>query len=449
MQKIPINKIKVSEERARKTFENVDKLACSIQDYGLLEPLILDKDYNLIAGERRLLACKMLDLKELVAFETETRIYCFHFLEGEVLDEWHKKAMELEENLQRENLTFAEECEAKLRLHELYQEKHGKTVERKKGGWGVDESAELLGDSVGETVQDLALARAIRVNPKLAEKETKSAAYKAMRAGDELELRKKIAQILAAETPKEERIKIVLGDSRLILKQYDDEFFDFCVTDPPYGVGIDESHDLGKVWDVRVSDTKGEFGMQTEVFKEVYRVLRQGAHCYVFFASMRYVETMEMLKEVGLWHSPIPIIWVKTGVPPLDPYHMYKMMYEPIFYCTKGKPRSFTGRLLPDNVFTTATPSSKVHPTEKPIELIKFLIGNCSVEGEIGIDPFAGSGTFGVACSQLNRRCVMVECDEGYYTECWRRVEMEGGRDATIQTIETSEGSVKGESEVP
>ena len=92
----------------------------------------------------------------------------------------------------------------------------------------------------------------------------------------------------------------MLGDSRQILRRFEDESFDFCVTDPPYGVGIDESHDLGKVWDVRVSDTKGEFGMQTEVFKEVYRVLRQGAHCYIFFAMMRFEETRTNVKRVWL-----------------------------------------------------------------------------------------------------------------------------------------------------
>ena len=107
----------------------------------------------------------------------------------------------------RENLTYAEECEAKLRLHELYQEKHGRRWRERKEVGELMRTAELLGDSIGETVQDLALARAIRENPKLAEKETKSAAYKAMRANEELDLRKKIAQVLADDEPKEERVK--------------------------------------------------------------------------------------------------------------------------------------------------------------------------------------------------------------------------------------------------
>lgn len=413
--RVKLRDIKVPNERARKEFDDIDKLAVSIQEFGLLQPLLLDKELNLIAGERRYKACSLLELDEVEVVFTDE------------VEEWRKRAMELEENIQRKDLTFAEECEAKLRLHELYQEKHGKTrgsINLPDGvtkGWGVDETAELLGDSIGETVQDLALARAIRENPKLAEKETKSAAYKAMRANEELDLRKKIAQVLADDSPKEERIKIMLGDARQILRRFEDESFDFCVTDPPYGVGIDESHDLGKVWDVRVSDTKGEFGMQTEVFREVYRVLRSGAHCYVFFATMMQYETITMLKECGFWVSPIPLIWVKSGATNYDPYHLYTASYEPIFYCSKGSPRAFN-TLRPNNIFNVSTPYNKVHPTEKPVDLIKFFVDICSVENEIGIDPFAGSGTFGVACRQLNRRCVMIELDEGYYVEAYKRV---------------------------
>ncbi len=412
MIKVSIEKIIVPSGRHRITFENIDKLAESIQEFGIIEPLIIDEEFNLIAGERRLRACQLLELKEVeVEFKND-------------LDEWHKKAIELEENLQRENLSWVEEVKAKRSVHLLYQEKYGKTVERKRGGWGLDETAELLGDSIGETVQDIALAEALEKRPELANKETKSAAYKSWKAGEELGLRREIAKILAADKPME-RIQIVLGDSRAVLKGYDEESFDFCVTDPPYGVGIDESHDLGKVWDVRVSDTKGDLSAQMDVFKELYRILRRGAHCYVFFASMLQHETLTMLRECGFWVSPIPLIWVKSGATNYDPYHLYTATYEPIFYCSKGSPRAFN-TLRPNDVFNVSTPHNKVHPTEKPVDLIKFFVDICSVENEIGIDPFAGSGTFGVACRQLNRRCVMVEIDEGYYTEIWRRVEVEG-----------------------
>ena len=410
--KLPIEKIVIPPDRHRKQFQNIDSLAQSIQEVGLIHPVVVERETSrLVAGERRLRACKMLGWSEIpVTFKED-------------LDEWTIRAIELEENIKRENLTYGEEVEAKLRLHELYQERYGTTVEGRKGGHRLVDTAELLGEAEGLTKMDIQLARAIREKPELANKDTKSAAYKAMKAGEELGLRSQIAAILAADSQEEKPVKVILGDSLEVLKGYDDDFFDFAVIDPPYLVGIDKSHDLGKTWDVRVDgDPEANAVTVTGIFKELYRVLRPGAHCYVFFAMMRYGETMEMLKEAGLWHSPIPLIWIKTKVPPLDPYHTFASRYEPIFYCTKGKPRAFVSKLLPDNVFEFPTPNPKTHPTEKPVGLIKALIELASVEKELGVDCFAGSGTFGVACQELNRRALLIEKDPEYFELAWERI---------------------------
>jgi DNA modification methylase len=419
--KVNIEKIRVSEERARKTFENIDKLAQSIQEFGLIEPIVIDREFNLIAGERRLRACQMIDT--LAPTQQTKEIEAFFIDE---LDEWRRRAMELEENLQRENLTYAEECEAKLRLHELYQEKYGKTEWGKKGGWSMPQTAELLGDSVGETNQDITLAKAIRVNPELGKKDTKSAAFKSMKAKEELEIRTKIAEVLANDTKIETHIQLIKGDSREVLKQYEDDSFDFCVTDPPWGVNLDDSTDLSKVWDVRVDGLKG-LEMQGLVFEEVYRVLRPGSHCYVFFAMMLYTETYELLTKCGFKVSKIPLIWDKEkGGTNYDPYHLFTPNYESIFYCSKGSPKSFT-KLRPDSIFRFPTPPNKIHPTEKPLGLIEELTRLCSVEGERGLDPFGGSGVFWVACKGLERRCVVIEIDPEYYTIAWERMFGGGG----------------------
>ena len=119
--------------------------------------------------------------------------------------------------------------------------------------------------------------------------------------------------------------------------------------------------------------------------------------------------------------SPIPLIWVKSGATNYDPYHLYTADYEPILYCSKGSPKAFNS-LRPSDVLQYSTPHNKVHPTEKPVDLIKFFVNICSVENEIGIDPFLGSGTFALACKQLNRRCIGIEIDEGYYVEAYKRI---------------------------
>jgi DNA modification methylase len=69
--------------------------------------------------------------------------------------------------------------------------------------------------------------------------------------------------------------------------------------------------------------------------------------------------------------------------------------------------------------------ASKTHPAEKSIEVIKWLIENCSQSKERGIDPFLGSGSFAVACKELDRRCVGIERDNLWWYEALKRVKGE------------------------
>jgi site-specific DNA-methyltransferase (adenine-specific) len=366
---------------------------------------------RLIAGECRLRAHRLLGLPDIEVTYKED------------LDEWTIRMIELEENIRRENLTYAEEVEAKLQLHELYQEKFGKTVEGQKGGHRLVDTAAILGEAEGLTKMDVALARAIRLHPALAEKGTKSAAYKAMKSEEELSLRTAIAAILTedAQTQGVVDVQVVLGDSLPTLSREPDNSFDFCVTDPPWGVNVDASVNLEEGWsEVRVDEERG-LGEQEEVFHEVYRVLREGAHCYVFFASLLQQETYDMLTRCGFTVRSIPLIWHKTRSGNIDAAHRFTSSYEPIFFCHKGKPKTFGLPGLED-VLTFPTPSLKVHPTQKPEGVVEVLVENCSVEGERGLDPYAGSGVFGKVCKRMGRRALLIEMDKEYYTHAWEAV---------------------------
>lgn len=56
----------------------------------------------------------------------------------------------------------------------------------------------------------------------------------------------------------------------------------------------------------------------------------------------------------------------------------------------------------------------RVHPTQKPVAVIKWILERYSKEGDLILDPFAGSGTTAVACEQLNRRWIAIEREEQY-----------------------------------
>jgi len=67
--------------------------------------------------------------------------------------------------------------------------------------------------------------------------------------------------------------------------------------------------------------------------------------------------------------------------------------------------------------------SEKVHPTEKPLDLIENIIKHSSNEGDVVLDCFAGSGTTGVACKELNRKFIGIELDEGHYEAIKHKIE--------------------------
>jgi DNA modification methylase len=414
--KVPIDKIKVSTDRHRKDFSKIAELATSIEEYGLIEPIVITHDFYLIAGERRLRAHVMLGRTEIEAVTMDE------------LDEWHLQALELEENVQRENLSWQEEIAAKVKIHRLYQERHGKTTQgSRNGGWSMLDTSELLGESAGSTAMDIQLAEALEKNPELGKNDSKTTAYKVLKAKQDIEVRRVVAGVLSEGDSDAARVKIVLGDSREVLKGYEAETFDFCITDPPYAVDLDKA--VERWWgEVRwvgetYEDEKGQFKLHEEVLLEVYRVLKLGAHCYVFFATSFFTEVKEVLLKVGFNVKSIPLVWIKSTSmgPSGNPYTQYGRGYESIFYCAKGSPRKFTTPGVID-VLPFPPPRDRIHPAERPVELLEYLIKVCSVENEIGLDPFGGSGSLAMAAKKTGRRAVVIEKDEAYYTKAWERL---------------------------
>lgn len=428
---IKIDKIIIPTDRQRKIFDpdKLQELAESIRVNGLIHPIIIDENNTLMAGQRRVMASLILN-RTMIRFER---------FEG--LDEWQKKSIELEENIRRENLTWQEEINAKMEIHELYQKKYGVlkegskkmvTVDGEEIGWGIGDTADLLGESRASVSQDIKLAKAIKDDPDLAKKDSKVAAFKAMQVKSELAMKQEIAAVLAqvAEDKGESPIQIRCGDSQELLKEYDDESFDFCVTDPQYGIGV---HDMQDTFPNRGDVRQGiEFDDSQSVLQEVvkpimketYRILKPGSHCYVFFAIARYTEVRALLEEVGFWVCPTPLFWIKNNALNLRPWLTYPVNYEPIFYCAKGYPPRPLTTIQPLSTFEHPILSGmgKVHPTEKPLPVIRWLIENCSSLKERGIDPFLGGGTFTLACKEMDRLAVGIEIDQVWYVEALKRL---------------------------
>jgi len=161
-------------ERAREVFGDIESLATSISRFGLFHPIIIkpyegeNKEYKweLLAGERRLRACKRLGWNTV-----PTRLF-------DEINSLEAKEIEIEENVRRKDLDWQEEVKGKKQLLEIKQELYGK-AERgkpKNGEWGMRDAAEYLGESLGSISMDIDLANALVEFPELQESRTKSAA---------------------------------------------------------------------------------------------------------------------------------------------------------------------------------------------------------------------------------------------------------------------------------
>mgnify|MGYP000888371269 FL=1 len=112
------------------------------------------------------------------------------------------------------------------------------------------------------------------------------------------------------------------------------------------------------------------------------------------------------------------LIWAKNNAIT----NMYYMdSHEYIIFCRKGKAKRINN-CGTRSVLSIDNPRNKTHPTEKPIELMKILISNSSEPEDIVLDPFMGSGSTGVAATELNRNFMGIEIDTTYYNIAEKRL---------------------------
>ena len=389
-------------DRVRRDFGDIEGLAVDIQRHGLYHPIILDEKYNLLMGERRLRAHKLLGMEDIeVKFIKDA-------------DELTKKEMEIEENLRRKDFTWQEEITAKDEVHKIKQKLYGSAVKGHGGGWGLVDTAKSLGESVGSSHQAIKLAEALRKYPELAGEKNKSVAWRKFLRLEEAQLTSalaaKVKDLVTTEC-------LVNGDSSVELRKLADESVDLILTDPPFAIDLDKQSKLSDAWGGNVYDDEkyGVLNTLEKVLKECYRVLKNDRHIYVFFGVQHFEAIRVMLENIGFNISPTPIFWNKTsGGLGSSPY-AYASAYEIAFFAMKGRRELATpGK---GNVFTVPRipPQKKIHPTQKPSSLLRQIIEQSSLSGETVVDPYAGSGSTLVSAIETGRKCWGCELDPTKY----------------------------------
>lgn len=407
MEKINPSKIKVREglERYRTDLKGLKELAKSIREKGQLVPIIITREFELVAGGRRLAACIMENVDILCTFK-------------DTLSDLELREIEFEENKQRCDFTPAELALAIYDIHKRRQAVGGiPTQGSPKSGWTVANTANLLGYTQGAISQNILIAQTVEAFPELKSCETAVEIRQAVKGMQKKIEREKALASMEIQGNLDISHIFTLRDSLEWMKELKDSSVDILITDPPYGINI------GNLMCTSGGNTGG---LSFQGFKyddtpdiSIYRILaeqatrfckKDKAFAIVFISTDFFQELRNQFLRNGWEVSVRPIVWVKPGGSSNSPrtwlissYEIAMFARRPFAYLVKEGVRDVIQGINP------VSASSKKHPSEKPVDLFRYLLQIIGLPGMTMVDPFCGSGASLIA--GLREKMIVKGCD--------------------------------------
>lgn len=204
--------------------------------------------------------------------------------------------------------------------------------------------------------------------------------------------------------------KIIRGDCLEVMGTMPDKSVDLICSDPPYGMSYQSARRTATPQYEKIeNDTSLEW--LAPFLKEAYRVLKDDTHIYLFCNDYAISDFRKEMEAVGFTPKRT-LVWVKNNHTSGDLEGDYGNKTEFILYAQKG--RRFLNGNRDTNVIEEAREACELHPTQKPLNLMMYLIEKSSKEGELVLDPFAGSGTTLIAANYLQRNAVGIEISPEY-----------------------------------
>ncbi|KLU65710.1 DNA adenine methyltransferase YhdJ [Desulfosporosinus acididurans] len=367
----------------------VKRVAESIREFGFKVPIVLDKNYEIVAGHTRLKAALELGLKTvpcIIANDlTDAQIKAFRLADNKTaeLAEWNLEMLNIElEELNKLELNFS------------------------MADFGFDLES-------------------------MDEQETKETTE------DDFDADKAVAEI---ETPISQRgdvwqlgkHRLMCGDSTSsedMAKLMDGQECDLVLTDPPYNVDYQgATKDKLKIQNDKMDDDKF-LAFLTDAFTRMYEHSKKGAAIYVFHADSEGYNFRAAFKHAGYTLRQC-LVWAKNSM--VLGRQDYQWKHEPVLYGWKD---GASHHWYSDRKQTTVVEFDKphrnsTHPTIKPLGLVGYFIGNSSKTGDIVLDPFGGSGSTIISCEQTGRIGYSAELDPKYVDVIVKRyIEHKGGSD--------------------
>ena len=390
MKMVPTEKLVPYVNNARThSADQVKKLQSSLREFGFINPIIIDRDYSIIAGHGRLLAAKAEGITEVPC------VFVDHLTDAQ------KKAYILADNRMAMDAGWDEEL-LRVEIEALQAEDFDVFLT----GFDEAEISKLFdgGTEVKEDEFDV-------------EEELEKPSF--TKQGDVWQLGRH--RLICGDSTKAETYETLMGGVKAHL----------TITDPPYNVNYEGS--AGKIKNDNMADEKF-YQFLLDAFKNMEAVMTDDASIYVFHADTEGLNFRKAFADAGFYLSGC-CIWEKQSL--VLGRSPYQWQHEPCLYGWKknGKHQWYTGR-KETTIWKFDKPKKNGdHPTMKPVALLAYPIMNSSMSNTNVLDPFGGSGSTLIACEQTDRNCYTIELDEKFCDVIVNRYIEQVGSDKDVTVI--------------
>ena len=379
--------------------EQVMKLRSSLREFGFINPVIIDKDYGIIAGHGRVLAAKEEGIEEVPCVLVD------------YLTEAQKKAYIIADNRFAQDAGWDEEL-LKIEIESL----QGENFDVSLTGFEDQEIADLFAPDSSDAKDD-----DFDVDAEL-EKPCMS------KMGDVWHIGKHT--VICGDSTVKESYEKLLGEHKANL----------VCTDPPYFVALDSAS--GKIKNDDLNDKDGyEFLMKA--FGCLHESMARDASIYVFYATAKSRVFYDAYEDAG-FKVGAGLIWKKPRAPLSRTDWKFNM--EPIIWgWRKDGKHIWYGDQKQKAVFEfDSIKNSKEdghgHPSSKPVPLIAYLIQQCTQTNGTVLDCFLGSASTLIACEQIDRICYGIELEPKFVDVAVKRyVEFKEGKSDDVYVIRNRE----------
>ncbi len=369
MKLVPVEKLVPYVNNARThSPEQINKLRSSLREFGFINPVIIDRDFGVIAGHGRILAAKEEGIKEVPC------VFADHLTEAQ------KKAYIIADNRMAMDAGWDEEL-LRVEIEALQAEAFDLSLT----GFDEGELADLFGDDPDVKEDDF------DVDAEL-EKPTVT------KAGDVWTLGRH--RLVCGDSTKPETYEVLMQDKKANL----------VITDPPYNVNYEGT--AGKIKNDNMAGDKF-YQFLFDAFTNMEKEMANDASIYVFHADTEGLNFRKAFADAGFYLSGC-CIWKKPSL--VLGRSPYQWQHEPCLYGwkKKGKHQWYSDRKQTTIWEFEKTKKNTDHPTMKPIPLLAYPIQNSSMSNTLVLDPFGGSGSTLIACEQTDRSCYTIELDEKF-----------------------------------